>query len=299
VVTHAGYLVRSAKITGSSLYLTGDLNATTPLEIIGAPSAVSSVYFNGAQLAVTTGQGDLLSSTLTYVAPSLTIPNLSALTWKYVDSLPEIQSTYDDSKWTVANSKTSNNTWRVFTTPTDLYADDYGYHVGQLIYRGRFTATGKETSFRVWTQGGAASSASVWLGTNFLGSYAGTATGAGANTTFTLPTLTSGEAVILTVVIDHMGNEEDWTATRQNFKTPRGILDYTLSGRDASAISWKMTGNLGGETYADRTRGPRNEGGSYAERQGWHLPSPPSASWKTSSPMTGLTAPGIGFYRYV
>lgn len=43
-------------------------------------------------------------------------------------------------------------------------------------------------------------------------------------------------------------------------KAPRGVLDYSLSGHEKSDISWKITGNLGGEDYQDRTRGPLNEG---------------------------------------
>jgi len=79
-------------------------------------------------------------------------------------------------------------------------------------------------------------------------------------------------------------------------KTPRGILNYYLSGRSQSSITWKITGNLGGENYQDQARGPLNEGGLYAERQGYHLPAPPSADWVTSSPTDGITDPGVGFY---
>jgi beta-galactosidase len=58
-----------------------------------------------------------------------------------------------------------------------------------------------------------------------------------------------------------------------------------------------MTGNLGGEQYRDRVRGPLNEGGLFAERQGYHLPGSPTESWNTSSPFeTGLRSAGVGFY---
>ena len=55
-----------------------------------------------------------------------------------------------------------------------------------------------------------------------------------------------------------------------------GILDYSLAGRDQSAITWKLTGNLGGEEYVDKVRGPLNEGGLFAERQGFTQPYPPN-----------------------
>jgi hypothetical protein len=57
-----------------------------------------------------------------------------------------------------------------------------------------------------------------------------------------------------------MGFEENGSAGTSDMKTPRGILDYSLSGHDKSDISWKLTGNLGGEDYRDHTRGPLNEG---------------------------------------
>jgi beta-galactosidase len=108
--------------------------------------------------------------------------------------------------------------------------------------------------------------------------------------------LSRGESYVLTVVIDHMGQDEEAPGT-DAIKFPRGILDYALSGHDLADVAWKMTGNLGGEQYQDLTRGPLNEGAMYAERQGYHLPEPPTSSWKSSSPINdGLTGAGIGFY---
>ena len=49
-------------------------------------------------------------------------------------------------------------------------------------------------------------------------------------------------------------------------KTPRGILDYFLSGHLQRDVTWKLTGNLEGENYVDQVRGPLNEGGMFAER---------------------------------
>ncbi|KAK3047856.1 hypothetical protein LTS18_013049 [Coniosporium uncinatum] len=79
-------------------------------------------------------------------------------------------------------------------------------------------------------------------------------------------------------------------------KTPRGILDYALSGREKSEITWKLTGNLGGEDYRDRIRGPLNEGSFYVERQGYHLPGPPLQQWRHVKPTQGIDHAGIGFF---
>jgi len=46
-----------------------------------------------------------------------------------------------------------------------------------------------------------------------------------------------------------MGNDEHYYPgdgyANTDMRTPRGILNYTLAGRPANAISWKLTGNLG------------------------------------------------------
>ena len=76
---------------------------------------------------------------------------------------------------------------------------------------------------------------------------------------------------------------------------PRGILEVSLSGHND--LAWRMIGNLGGEKYRDRVRGPLNEGGLFAERQGYHMPSSPTKSLNISSPFeTGLRNAGVGFY---
>ena len=93
-----------------------------------------------------------------------------------------------------------------------------------------------------------------------------------------------------------MGLDENGEVGPDEMKDPRGILSYSLAGRDQSAVTWKLTGNLGGENYQDRARGPLNEGGMYPERNGYHLPAPPSASWPAGKPTDGITSAGIGFY---
>lgn len=84
---------------------------------------------------------------------------------------------------------------------------------------------------------------------------------------------------MLTMLIDNMGLDEQWGGYLVN--NPRGITKYELSGHEADVISWKITGNVGGEYYLDKARGPLNEGRLYAERHGFHRPSPPSNLWKT------------------
>lgn len=306
VIAKAGYLLRTAHTVGTSLYLTGDLNATTSLEVIAGLPGSNNIYFNGAKVSGVKSANGRLSATLAYDPPSLDIPDLSSLDWKYIDSLPELRGDYDDSAWTTADHSNTTNDARdnwgtVFTlsTPTSLVAGDYGYHTGSLIYRGHFVAHGNESNLSLETQGGSGFGHSVWVNSTYLGSFDGSGTPAGVNQTLTIPSdsLNRGQKYVITVLIDHMGEETSWTPGYDTMKTPRGILDYALSGHPQSDISWKVAGNLGGEEYVDKTRGPLNEGALYAERQGYHLPSPPSDAWESKNPVSdGVKGAGVGLF---
>ncbi len=292
----AGYLVRTAYLSGSALHLTADFNATSPIEVIGVPTAAKSLFVNGQCVQYTVGDTGDWSTNVAWTDPMLTLPTLSSLDWKFADSLPEIQPAYDDSLWPLANHPTTKNTWRNLTTPTSLYSSDYGFHSGSFLYRGHFSAQGNESSIYLNTRGGTAYGHSVWLNQTFIGSWSGVSTANNTNVTYNLPQVQAGKPYVLTVLIDHMGYDENGAVGGDEMKTPRGILDYNLAGRDKSAITWKLTGNLGGEDYRDRARGPLNEGSMYAERQGWHLPNPPNENWESRSPLDGISQPGVGFF---
>ena len=307
VIAKAGYLLRTATKSEKSLYLTGDLNTTSSLEILAGAKNVKNVHFNGEKLHLTRTSHGRLAATLEYSPPSLQIPDLAKLRWKYIDSLPETKPEYDDSAWIVAENAETNNTVRdepagnVFSlkTPTSLIASDYGFHTGSLIYRGHFTANGNESSLYLSTTGGLAFGHSVWINETYIGSWIGNSTARSYNQTLDFPSALSLQAdktYIITVVIDHMGMETNWSPGLDFMKTPRGIIDYNLSGHPQSEITWKLTGNLGGENYLDQTRGPLNEGGFYGERQGYHLPAPPTDSWKRGSPLKGIKKAGIALY---
>jgi beta-galactosidase GanA len=304
VIAKAGYLLRTATVSGNSLYITGDLNATTTLEIIGGlPAKDSSVYFNNQPVSIIDSWYGAVAAVVPFKAPMVSLPSLPSLTWKYIDSLPEIQPSYDDAAWTACSLTTSNNP-RNLTTPTSLYAADYGYHTGSLIYRGDFTATGNESSLFLETQGGLAFGHSIWLDNTFVSSWAGIDKDQNYNATYNLPVFSGGTNHVLTLLIDHMGLDEEGEAggdagnnsVGYEMKNPRGILRYQLANRPQDAITWKVTGNLGGEQYADKTRGPLNEGALFAERQGYHLPAPPTSSWATGSPLAGISTAGVRFY---
>ncbi|PVH82092.1 glycoside hydrolase family 35 protein [Cadophora sp. DSE1049] len=297
VIVQGGYLVRKVYINNKALHIDGDLNATVPIKVLGAPAGLNSLHFNSAKLdyKVDSVTGEW-SSTLQYNEPNVNLPDISSLSWNYLDDLPELKSTYDDSAWTKADHTTSNNPFKL-QTPTSLFSSDYGYHTGVLLYRGHFTATGSESTFLIRTQGGSAFGSSVWLNGTYIGSWPGIDKAEDNNSTYTLPNLTKGKAYVLTVVIDNNGLDENFVVGPDEMKSPRGILNYDLAGHDQKDISWKLTGNLGGEDYIDKARGPLNEGGLYAERQGFTQPYPPSRQWAAGSPLNGISEAGVGFYQ--
>ncbi|KAK1146759.1 hypothetical protein N8T08_002520 [Aspergillus melleus] len=297
VIVRAGYLVRSAQIADSTLKISADFNKTTEVEIIGSPSGVSTLEINGNRVETITNKAQNLQTEVKYNSPEFNVPDLSQVTWKYINALPEIKAGYDDSAWVKANRRQTNNTFETLKTPTVLYSGEYGFHTGYLIYRGHFVASGNEKAFNVTTVGGAAFGSSVWLNETYLGSWQGDVSSDRKAIAYHLPSLTPGKPYVLSVVVDNNGYEMNFEVGVDSMKTPRGITEFALGANNQTRINWKVTGNLGGEDYQDHTRGPKNEGGSYPERQGWHQPEPPSSDWKSVSPMRPTASgPGLAFY---
>ncbi|KAH8650698.1 beta-galactosidase [Ilyonectria robusta] len=300
VIVKAGYLVRNVSVSENGLYIDADFNSTTSVEVIGVPNGVSELYLNGVRKRHTVSALGDWQASLSYRKPHFQLPDLSALKWSVLDSLPEVAPRYNDSLWTTANLTASffPEEQRI---PLSLYADDYGYHVGAIVYRGTFTATrSKKSAFILTARGGRAFAVSIWANGAFIGSYDGSG-GIKAiyETEFTIPegVLTVGQNATLTILLDHMGLEQNIPGASTS-KIARGIIAYDLQGVEAADITWKLTGNLGGEAYYDKWRGPLNEGGLFVERMGYTAPSPPliDAGFKSRSPFKSTGGPGVWYY---
>lgn len=298
VILKAGYLIRTAQVDGKTLNIVGDVNATTPIEIIGgAPTDLETLNFNGKAVYFTQDKLGVVTATVNFKEPEVNLPSLSEIQWQKIDSLPELSDDYYDGEWTDADLEESPNDLELILTPTSLRAGDYGFHTGSILFRGHFKANGKESTLNLTTQGGQAFGSSVWLGSTFLGSWVGETDIYNGTVTLDLPEdLEEGKGYVFTVVIDHMGLNGNYVVGEDTLKAPRGILDYQLAGHEASDIKWKVQGNLGGEDYFDLARGPLNEGGMFVERQGYHQPSPPSENWDDGNPSEAVSKPGITFY---
>ncbi|VUC34740.1 unnamed protein product [Clonostachys rosea] len=300
------YLSRFVEIVEKTVVLSADFNATSSsLEIIGVPTLANKLVLNGREQSF--NRSDLGTWVVEHVSDVPTtkpvLPDLRHIEWYKIDSLPEIVLDYDNSLWTKADLETTYNTWNFTkqTTPTSLFASDYGYHTGSLVYIGAFNSTGGETSLTITTSGGRAFASATWLDGEYLGSYSADATSRLHKDKFNMTTpLVQGTAHSIVVIIDHMGLESNWVAGNDSMKEVRGILDWSLEHANSSSsqthIDWTLTGNLGGEDYRDKARGPLNEGGFFAERQGFHLPQPPLDRFQAESPFDGVDRPGVAFY---
>ena len=303
VIIKGGYLMRTAFVYGDLLKLNGDINSTSTIQIIaGAPRPIGALVFNREYVDFVQDQNGIISAQLVYEAPTLTIPDLMTQEWYYVNSLPEVQSNYSDDAWKIADLKSSNNTYRKLTTPTSLYSSDYGFHAGTLLFRGHFDSSGEEKNITIEAQGGQAFGFSVWVQDHFVGSSVGDRSAESKKLTFDLPVLKCHNCVI-TVVIDNMGYDENWIVGQDDMKSPRGILDFEVDKHAKEDVVWKLTGNFGGEHYLDKTRGPLNEGGMWAERHGYHLPfenetakTPDGTKLIHRSPLEGISHAGIGWF---
>ncbi|KAF9465368.1 glycoside hydrolase family 35 protein [Collybia nuda] len=310
------YLVRKAVVEDSTLALTGDLEgAATTLMVFGT-NRVKSVSWNGARVAGAK-RNSLGAIEATLTGPSgrtvdsinQGLPNLMKAKWKYADSLPEIKETFDESGMVLADhTETTSKFPPYYGGPWVLYADDYGFHGGNLVWRGTFEHSANAdapTAVNISVSGGQFFAASAWLNEHYLGdSYTSLPTN-NESWPVTPDMLREGKNYV-TVLQDHMGHNLAGQLVcctpggrQRDVQQPKGIQGYYLEGRkeDEQFTKWMLAGNLGGEDFPDKTRKILNEGGLYAERMGWHLPGFDDSAWESRTPFKGLDRPGVGFFR--
>jgi hypothetical protein len=78
----------------------------------------------------------------------LTLPDLTSATWRHA-GIAETSMDFDDSDWTVAGTARNVATVRPPTGQPNLGADAYGFHDGDVWYRGRFTGSADAQSATV------------------------------------------------------------------------------------------------------------------------------------------------------
>jgi len=223
VIVRGPYLVRSAAINGSTIAVTGDLDATTTIEV-WPPRNVTKLSWNGGNVNIQFTDYGSLIAILQGPTSNITLPALTS--WKVADSLPERLPSYDDSWWTSANHTSTPNPYPPQTLPV-LYIDEYGYHIGTHLWRGHFTGGASGVYLNV--TGGIAFGFSAYLNGDFIGSYLGApGIGTGAlELSFSNATVHTEDGAdnVLLVIQDNHGHDEVAQAI-----LPRGISNATLLG---------------------------------------------------------------------
>jgi len=279
-------LLRTATSTDGTLALTGDTSQAGSLEVFAADSA--SITWNGDRVKTqSTASGSQVGS-VPGPAP-VTLPSLT--NWQHTAESPEAQPAFDDSTWQVADHLTSNSTTTPATLPV-LFADDYGFHHGDVWYRGRFRAGPTSTGVTLSAITGRGGVYSAWLNGVFLGSSDD------ATHTFAFPAgaVHAGTDNEVSVLVENMGHNEDYNQQDTN-KEARGLTGARVAGSPLASTTWRIQGDRGGEDLVDPVRGPMNTGGLYGERAGYSLPGYPDSSWSTVSLPTSDTTPGVSWYR--
>lgn len=290
------YLIRSARISGQTVEVIGDNANATTIEVY-AGLHVRKISWNGKALeTVRTSYGSLTAQIKSVKDRNVHLPALS--NFKAADSSPEIQSSFDDSKWVVANKTTTLSQVKPLTLPV-LFSSDYKFYTGAKIYRGYFSGSAA-SSLNITVQGGSAAGWNAWLNGQPIGFHPGTAGVWFSSAVLTFSNVTrKATGNVITVVTDYTGHDQTSTGP-SGAENPRGILGAQLLSANGTKLDfdqWKIQGNAGGERNIDPVRGPMNEGGLYGERLGWHLPGFDTKSWKKASPVDdGVQGAGIKWF---
>ncbi len=303
VLVRGPALVRKAVASGGTLALTGDTKDATPLEI-WAGKRVRAVTWNGTRVATTAGTSGSIVARAPLAGPAQVA--LPALTdWRMAPGTPEADPGFDDSAWAAIDNRAyASITARPDGQP-NMLMDAYGFHEGDVWYRGRFTGSGDAQRLRLYYGAGGSGMVQVFVDGVLVGQDElpgglprPITTGA---VTIALPQAarTPGEHVVSVMV---RNNGHNWDLDADDFhKEARGLISASIERQSgpsfAIPVAWKIQGRQGGEEFVDTVRGVPNNGGQYGERMGWHLPGFDDRGWSRAT-LPATTAPaGTSWYR--
>lgn len=303
VLVRGPNLLRRAAQKGSTLALTGDTAEATPVEI-WAPARLTGASWNGKKIALRRAESGALTSTAPLPGPQdITLPVLDE--WVMATGPPEAATGFDDSAWQQVGTKSGGSITARADGQPDMGMDAYGFHEGDVWYRGRFAGSADTQQLSLSYGAGGSGLVQVWLDGRFIGQdelpgglprpiTLGTAR-------FALPaSAQDGGEHVLSVMVRNNGHNWDLLADDAH-KEARGLIQASLASPQgpgfAVPVDWKIQGELGGEDLADIARGPLNNGGLAGERMGWHLPRFDDADWQPAQVPAGTLPPGTSWLR--
>lgn len=296
-------LVRGASIKGGTLSLTGDTAEASPLEV-WAPGTIRSVTWNGAKIAAATTAAGSLAALQPLAGPSdFALPALTD--WRMAKGSPEADPAFDDSRWQAIDNRSYASITAKPDGQPNMLMDAYGFHEGDVWYRGRYNGTPDAKTLSLHYGAGGSGLVQAWVDGLFVGE-AETPGGLPRPITtgtarFSLPPQAQapGEHVISVMV---RNNGHNWDLDSDDFhKEARGLVSASLEapgGRSFGIpVRWRIQGREGGEKLADPARGVANNGGLHGERMGWHLPAFDDSRWARASVPATRAEAGTSWYR--
>ena len=300
VLVRGPSLLRAARALGPEVMLEGDTAEACELEVWG-PRGTALLRWNGEAVpAAPTASGSLLARHPLPGAPRVELPALTG--WRRLDGNPESGPAFDDSAWTIADKSTSYSTTPVPAGQPVLFADDYGFHYGDVWYRGHYQGGDGVGTISLSYSSGTQGLLMAWLDGTALGVHrqpvptkAEDTRGTWAATaTFPVPAALRGPGEhVLSVLVRPMAHDEDGGA-RDTHKAARGLTTAAFgpSAATAPALTWRIQGGS-----PDPVRGPLNNGGLHGERTGMHLPGFPDGDWQRVALPHAETRQGVSWYR--
>lgn len=300
VLVHGPALLRDATLDGATIRLTGDTVEECGLQV-WAPRGITHVTWNGDAVQASVGRAESLMAV--WPLPGVSEPALPALDgWRRRGENFESAPGYGDSGWTVADRRTSFSTTPVPEEQPVLFADDYGFHYGDVWYRGRLTGASGLESVSLSYSTGARGLLMAWLDGEPLGTHRpgredddGKGTWA-ATADFPLPRALRGALrersdatappPVLSVLVRRTQHGQD------AYRAARGLTSAAFEGASPE-VRWRIQG----AAAPDPVRGPLNNGGLYGERHGWHLPGYDDGDWEAVSFPRADRRQGVTWYR--
>ncbi|MGW0880578.1 beta-galactosidase [Streptomyces sp. NPDC002671] len=292
-------LLRHVELRGPEVHLTGDITVETTVEVWG-PRGIGSVVWNGRTLPTrVTGSSSLMTTGMVPAVPEVRLPALDG--WRMRTENPEAGPGFDDSGWKRADKTSSFSTTPVPDGQPVLFADDYGFHYGDVWYRGTFDDSSGIEEVSLAYSSGTQGLLMAWLDGEPLGTHRlpvpdkNTTIRKGSWTdTAVFPVrgaLRSPGRHVLSVLVRRMQHDQDGKAL-DTHKVARGLTAATFKGASPD-VRWRIQG----EAAPDPVRGPLNNGGLYGEREGWYLPGFKDHGWEAVTFPRAERRQGVTWYR--